>query len=348
MIGNKVSAGIALGGYMIDEESDLSGASSPDPEARVSAVLSRQLWDKAVLAFHLGDEVNLMTGVLLADLAMETALRAALPEHGKDKVVPALIGLAAQKFPALTPVLCQKAKRLHELRNMVQHAAQAPTRPSVTRTLQGAVPFLKQLFLAGMGLLFDDLSVVDLCSDSLLKGALKAATRSLKEGSHQRATLLVAFCYEQMRLRVSDVLVYLHGVDEALRGYLPEKFCGLALAVLKGGHDFDTAGLVGTETQLADKANEIGSLGRLGFTLVDEVRLQRFYKMARKAVGPLGDEWDEAAFNDMAPKDVEYAIDQVARQVWRLEQLEPELFGALAHVYRARDPAADEAQEAGG
>src|SRR3954452_6414084 len=110
-------------------------------------IVARQFLERAELLSEDGTETGRMAAVVLADLAVEMATKAAVlaqPLRGaarldKDPALPvvleALVTLWQERDVTKDDVPeAREARRLHELRNNVQHAGHEPSADQVIRS----------------------------------------------------------------------------------------------------------------------------------------------------------------------------------------------------------------------
>jgi len=118
---------------------------------------------------------------------------------------------------------------------------------------------------------------------------------------------------------------------------IPDTVSPLTFHMLSGEYDLDLTGFIRTEKSLADKSNLVTSLAGIGFSLSDQSRLQELYTLCCDAVGAYGKKLDNELLEVLDANILDYLLHVVARQEWRLEQMEPELYGPKAVWYQGEE-----------
>jgi hypothetical protein len=104
----------------------------------------------------------------------------------------------------------------------------------------------------------------------------------------------------------------------------------LARFVFGGIYGLDgVPGVERSELRLADKSNKLASWKGVGLTLAEAARLRRLHDRTILALGD-GRTFEPERLRDLPASEIRHCLRLVARQAWRLEQTEPELYGSAA------------------
>jgi hypothetical protein len=309
------------------------------------ALVVKELWQRAWLDARTGDETKWIAAAMLAGVGLETALKGALNEdpplsRKDDPSLAVLIDKFHEKHQKeATKADVAAAHQLRKLRNGVQHGGSIPARQGVTRALLDVEPFLRKVFLVAYDTDIDAVDQVALIEDRVFAPALRAAFGHLAESRFAEALALAAACFEQVRFRLSAQMVVVRSPGKAhqLNRLLGGKAASISLRLLTEAVGVDGSLLVTREVCLDDKANRLLAYASMGMSSASlglmEVLLDI---MTRHTESPSSDTEQELAGIDA--KFVTGVLDQITRDIWRLEESQPELFGA---GYRRLDDGTD-------
>ncbi|HUU02989.1 MAG TPA: hypothetical protein VM425_16265 [Myxococcota bacterium] len=308
----------------MENSKNISAESVP---TRTLAVMIKQLWQRARLDLESVDDVSLMSAMLIADMAIETTIKSALSEK-TNASIPELVQALEDTYPGkFTKDQLDAVKRLRRARNPVQHEAVVLSQASVARTINAAETFLRRSFEILFSLDFESVDFLDLIQDPVFHPLLVKAKQMQEDGRTALCALFIAAGYEQLRLRWSDVFVQVQGANETVVAMSPRVIPLVSIHVFSNQYGLDLHGIVKSEIGLGDKSNYLASLSGIGFTLVESARLQEILRKAMKAIRTSTEKLNFESLSDLDVDDVLYLLRIVSRQVWRLEQREPELYG---------------------
>ncbi len=299
----------------------------------VQALVVRDLWERARQDARSDVDASWMAAALLAGLALETALRAAYPQ---DKNGPDLVRLIPEfskdSRARVSVEQTDAAHRLRKLRNDVQHDGKVPSRGDLRRHLDDVEPFLAEVVRVAFDANLNDIRLVDLLDDPLLAPALREAYQCIDTGDHQSALAVAVACYEQMRFRISEEMVAVRAplTLETVRNLLLGHGAMLSRHVLVEQLGLDQRLLVMREADLADGANRLLSIASLGMSAVMLAGLEKAREALSARHKKQVNEQAERTLAEFDTATVEYIVGYVTRHAWRLEETQPELFGALA------------------
>lgn len=295
-------------------------AHPPSHSARLQLLLIRSLYERALSSLD-GSDVGAMSALLLADLAIETALKAALfdknVEVPKRATVPDLVDLVAGHFSELanSPVLGM-AKRIREARNPVQHAATPPARGSLHALLNDAGDVLTAVVGCGFGVDLANVSAVSLVADAELRMALEKARELCAAADFDGALRCSVAAFDSVCIRLGRWVRKAHGHSEMHDRLGPWVFSPEVLSVFgaEHGHAVEPAGewRLWVPHALNVSLSDLVAL-RLAKARCAEIRLA-----AERQV--------EAPASSYTAEGILDVIETVARNIWRLEASQPELF----------------------
>jgi hypothetical protein len=175
-------------------------------------VVSRQFLDRAELLGEDGTETGRMAAVVLSDLAVEMATKAAVLDQ------PLREKARLDKEPALPVVLeamvelwktreqsdddvpeAREGRRLHELRNSVQHAGLAPSPDQVVQSRLQARDFLAWVANTWFGVELEAISRAHLIEKESVRDIVEAAERAAGEDDYATAAEKLAVAFEMAR-----------------------------------------------------------------------------------------------------------------------------------------------------
>jgi hypothetical protein len=171
----------------------------------LAIITARTLLDRASLAVD-GSDPGAMIAVVLSDLAVETAAKAALigrPRTAKsrdlnfqDLMTALLAVLPAAQGGASDPPEVTEVRWLRDLRNLVQHDAQVPSAGEVGRALIRAEDFLRWLTQSVYGVPLEAISRSQLVRDERTREHLVAAETNIEHGDYAEAASRLALAFE--------------------------------------------------------------------------------------------------------------------------------------------------------
>lgn len=262
-----------------------------------------------------------MSALLLADLAVETALKAALIEKNVDipkrATVPDLVDLVAANYGELTnSSVVGMARRVRDARNPVQHAATPPGRGTLNALLNDAGEVLSAVIKSGFGVDLASVSAVSLVADEELRLALEKAQELCASGALDGALQCSVAAFDSLRIRLGRCVREAHGHSEMHDRLGPWVFSHEVLAVFGADHNHavEPAGEWRTWVPHA-----------LDVSLRDLVAI-RFAKARCEELRKAAQEQAEAPGCGFTADEVLDVIETVARNIWRLETTQPELF----------------------
>jgi hypothetical protein len=288
--------------------------------ARIQLVLIRSLLERAEYSVD-GSDVGSMSALLFADLAVETALKAALVEKNAEfprgATLPQLLDTLENEYPSLagTPEIGM-TRRLRDARNPVQHSAATVGPATLDALLADSRTIVNALFRTAFGVHLDEVSIVSLVGDPTLRTALEKAQELSASGNLDDAVLLAVAVFESLRIRLGRWVRKAMGVSEALDGYGPWVVSREVLEVFGAEHGHATEP-VGDWREWVQFA--------IGIPLRDQVVL-RHAKARCDAVRKAKEEGAEPPPSDFGVDDVIDLIEVTARNVWRLEATQPGTF----------------------
>jgi hypothetical protein len=296
----------------------------PSPVQAMQLLLVRSLLDRAQLAAREPNDVSLMTALLLADIAVETGVKQVITDHGVRVSRDANLYEMIDKLIGVLPGLANRpevgsARRLRQARNPVQHAGQVPAAGAVSLHLQDARSFLRVLIEESFGWDFDAVSVAALVRRRELRAALASATADLQAGRVDVANTRAAAALEVVAVFWRRWLRIARGQDMRMEPYSPRLIHHLILQVFPM-HP------AAVEARLDSGDENDDQLLAIGFSIGELVRLR---PLLRRAHQQAGEGPDKPIEPEPSPNDVAFLIEVSARQIWRLESTQPELFDAM-------------------
>jgi HEPN domain-containing protein len=295
---------------------------------RLQLVLVRALLDKARDSARDGTDVGLMIALLTADLAVETVIKAAITDRigevDRGSRLPQLIAELQKVVPALAARddIFGMARRLRDARNPVQHAGAHAGRSTVEAFLEDAEKVVAAVVGAVFDVNFETVSVAALVRTPDLREALENAGTATREGRYDDALVLAVGAYESLRIRWGKWIRYALGMDLTNERYGALQISLPAVATFGSEHP-----------HVFDPATEEGSwreitLVALGFSVSDLIRIEGARKcadalMKSKRDADMPAEQRESVTNRAETLAI---VEIIARQIWRLEGSQPELF----------------------
>jgi hypothetical protein len=175
-------------------------------------VVGRGFLDRAELLGEDDSEPGRMGAVVLADLAVEMAAKAAVldqslvgrPRVDKDWSLPdvlkALVGLWRQREDTEVDVPeVLEARRLHDLRNTVQHDGVAPSRDQVVVSRVRAREFLSWVAAEWFGVPLEAISRARLIENEAVRTPVELAERAAADEDYSTAAQHLAVAFEMAR-----------------------------------------------------------------------------------------------------------------------------------------------------
>lgn len=285
-------------------------------------LLIRSLLDRAFSAHREGSEVGDMTALLLGDIACETLLKQVLTVKSvklKTDAVSDLVQVLGEAVPSLkNHPNFGAAGRLRHARNPVQHAGQPPAHPNVGRLLEDAREFVEAVVRESFGREFASVSSAELVSTPDLRMGLGKAVELVRAGRIEESNLCAAAVFEVLFTRWQHWSVRaVATIDPKFDSILPGIINHTVLCVF-GPKQPEFTRVQYTEDMWRDE----WTLLSLGFSPSDLLRIKPLRVAAEKLAALGGQGTKEAS---LQVKDVEFFIEVLARQIWRLEAQFPEM-----------------------
>jgi hypothetical protein len=280
-------------------------------------VLVRSIFDSAAAATRAGDDVSLMTAMLLYDLAIEQAAHLILgpPQKGNDRTLNDLLNAVEAKLPSLKGVApLAEARKLRKARNTVMHAAAVPSASNVAMWQGVAERALDDLVRAAFGRDFRSISIVGFIRSPDIREHLAEATALAASGHLRKALVLAGATFQVLWSRWGAI---------SMKQYpdVPQRLFKLALAVFGYETDIVMPGPGGKGREQA--------VDSMGFDSVEVAKIMRLLGLAERLLHAEEDEarklMQEA---EASPADLDFFVDRVARVTWRLETHHPKMVRA--------------------
>lgn len=218
------------------------------------------------------------------------------------------------------------ARRLREARNVVQHGASTVGGGSLEAHLGDAAKVLHAVLMAGFGVALDSLSVTSLVREPDLRAALDKAWELSAAGDTDDALPCAVAAFESLRIRLSRLVRSALGDSDVADRYGPIQFSHEVIQVFGPEHAH-------THEPASDDWQDIVPVS-LGVSLRDQVLLRRAKNRC--------DDVREARENNLdlpipvpTADQVRAVVEAVARNVWRLESTQPELFWPAENEFEA-------------
>ncbi len=288
-------------------------------------VLIRSLFDRAIAAHRENTEVGAMTAMLLADIACESLMKQALTHRGempqKEPAVHQLVEAIGRSIPTLAnrPEL-QNASRLRAARNPVQHAGQVPASASVKLHLTDALAFARVLVREAFGEDFDAVSAASLVATPDLRHGLVQAAGLLREGHLDDANAWASAVFEIIFARWQYWSVRaLRAVKPTLEPILPLSIKSIVARTFGPQHP-EVAPRIYPESLWREE----WTLLSLGFSPSELLRIQPLRERADDFIEP-PEPPRQVTTTTPALAEVEFFVEALARQIWRIESTQPEM-----------------------
>lgn len=175
-------------------------------------VVGRGFLDRAQLLGEDGSETARMGAVVLADLAVEMAAKAAVqhePLHDrasldKDPPLPVVLEALTQRWQKREGTRddvpeVREARRLHETRNSVQHAGLAPSSEQVLQSRVGTRRFLEWVATDWFGVPLESVSRAQLIENDAVRTLVVDAEQAAARDDYETAGERLAVAFEMAR-----------------------------------------------------------------------------------------------------------------------------------------------------
>lgn len=306
----------------------------------VQLLLVRSLVDRASLAITTGDDASLMTAMLLCDVAVETITKMAYREKRLSVSENGNLGDHLKPLLPLCSSLSAEAaavERLRDARNKVQHSGLVPSAQNVTMFKRDAEAYCAAVAREVFGKDYEKISVLGLVLDEVIRSYLALAVEHRDAARPRSALIYACAAFELLLYMWSRAILDARGFYQTREGEMERFASGRILPVLSRA-----LGSSISLQRLEDEGYQYMELARmtLGFSIDELVRIQRLssvaYKLPWEAMpANLGPPAQPSAFGeplaeDQAPQvaigDIDFVVDTVARQAWRLASAHPGLF----------------------
>lgn len=262
-----------------------------------------------------------MAALLFADLAVETTMKAALVQKNSDvpknATAPQLIDAIAREYPLLGAGQdLAMVRRIREARNPVQHAAATVGPGTLDALLNDADEILNVLLRAAFNIELRSISMISLVANDELRAALEKAYELSSAGDLDTALLCVVAAFDSVRIRAGRWVRKAMGIPEMHDRLGPWVFSKPAIDVFgrEHRHSIEPAG---------DWREWVPLM--LGVSLTDQVALQ-LAKDRCDEVRNAADGKADVPAQPFSREDVQDVIEIAARNIWRLEAAQPQLF----------------------
>lgn len=287
------------------------------PTVRVQLLLARSLFNRARVALETGDDVSLMTSVLLFDVAVETLTKAACHEreiHVKSNhSLQELLPLLKEKVPRV-PQAFTSARFVREQRNAIQHAGVGLSSAACGRLATESGAYLRAITREVFSEDFDTISPVRLIRDPRLRELLEDAESSRDAGDLDLALATGCAAFEMMRCRWERSVGYADEFDDDRADAVPPMnsflLCHMA-------HRYDDREFDVVVPELEDDRYRPLSRLTLGLTLNEFRRLRSLVRRCEERIR-------ESKPIDATREDVDFVISTVSSHVWRIESVHPD------------------------
>lgn len=287
------------------------GSSSIGDRTRLDLLLLRSLEGRAEAAVRDGHDIGSMVGLLLADVAVETATRLALvhvakqPSDGDNlqQMLRTLIGIKPDLSAHENPIA-----RLRKARNPVQHGGSIPAASVVVLHVRAMRAFLADLATVAFGVELHSVSAVDFVNDPGVQTALREAIDALDAGDLNAAVSAAASAFEQYRIvwgRWTRRALGITAEDESVH---PRTISQAAATA-----SVERA----LEPRLEDDSWQAAAAISIGLPVP---LLARWRQLVRLADGT-----DEAGEDTVTADQLRSLIDRLALVIWSAESAHPEL-----------------------
>ena len=308
-------------------------------------LLVRSLMARASEALANGSDTELMSAMLLLDVACETITKAAHTQVGATKPqgdsVAAWLKELCDKIPAIQSV-APNAQRLRTSRNPVQHTGVAPSRTTVAASTADTKAFIELVAQKAFGVNFDEVSVTDLLTEPRVKTLLSEAIAARRAGDLAAGISKACGAFGLL------ITIWSHAFSIA-GGANQDGF-----TMLGAGDLYSVmCGLAGTEDRVRISNRHFNHLQRRGITVelamatmglsVDELlRAADCVRRADHLLHP-GRVYPDGFTPPSPPtaSDVDFMVEVTARAAWRMEIHHPAVFtlSPQAPPRQARPPA---------
>jgi hypothetical protein len=285
-------------------------------------VFVRSLLDRAISAYREGTDIGRMTAMLVADIACEAIAKQALVHRGiqpaREARMQDLTTELAKAIPALgtTPTL-QNALRLRNARNPVQHSGQVPADSAVSLHLADAEAFISLVSQEAFGVDFRAVSAAILVRLPDLRWGLVQALALIEQGDLDDANVWASAVFEIVRARWEFWLVRSTGSKiQRLEDYLPLTIRPALLKTFGPKHS-EAAPRQYPESSWRPEMTIL----TLGFPPPELIRIRALIERAEAFFT----EEKRAKLEPLPTEEVEFFVEALARQIWRIESTQPDM-----------------------
>ena len=294
----------------------MTTAGSP---TELQLVLLRSIYESAVENARAGDDVRLMTSMLLFDLAIEQAVRLALGPSGNGQNLHEMLEALGKRQPSLQgsgPLV--EARKLRKARNSVMHDGMPPSATAVALANRVAEDALDAIVRTAFGRDFRTASLVAFLRSWDVRTGIERTIARAAEGDLVNALLFAGGTYELLQCRWGKVIRPSLGHDPE-HDFSPYR---LDLAAATFGNLADVW-IPGPAEKFQPQV-----IATMGFDASDLPRIDRLHRLAYKLLRASDEKQEMSrmiADARVSAADLDFWIDRLARVAWRLETHHPDV-----------------------